>query len=53
MLSFGVLINNVQSVADFVHVSALIEVERMTFTRDCSLSYQLKDQMQLITGIDS
>ncbi|MCE2407331.1 MAG: hypothetical protein J4G19_07485 [Pseudomonadales bacterium] len=53
MLSFGVFINNVWSVADFVHVSALIEVERMTFTWVCLLSSQLKDQMQFITDIDS
>jgi len=53
MLSLGVLINNRQSGADFIHVSALIEVERMKFTWDCLLSYQLKDQMQFITDIDS
>ena len=53
MLSFGVFINNVRSVADFAHISALIEVERMKFTWDCLLSYQLKDQMQFITDIDS
>ena len=53
MLSLGVLINNRRAGADFIHVSALIEAERMKFTWDCLLSYQLKDQMQFITDIDS